>query len=721
MTDFSIIALKILSGNPDNIKRILPKEDTWYLFNQLYKVENNELEPNKDYPLNSDFFGKNINISAIVGKNGSGKSSLLEFMFRMINNFTFWLIKKQQRNAAEHFYYIEDVYGDLYFVVNGKLGVLHSRGNFMGINIGDYKWGFNFPYGKKQSILPEFRSYELKNEVLIKEFIEISKVFFYTIVTNYSFQAFLDADYTERGGYFEANGKTGYNSAGIWINSMFHKNDGYSAPIVLNPYRDKGIINLATEYQLTNQRLVSILIESKNKKKQFIDNYQLNNINYTYEATSILQKFSTFTKYKDDLDRDFLGAWILSDTEKKDTYTSVILKQYGFPFLSDINNLSDPQLDSYIYLVYKTLSIASKYPSYSQYSELITVFEKDKKWNNKFGLSDTQLKESQNKPHILKRVYSETQKKLLEDLVKDILKDKSHITIKITQTLNFLNNCDIKQLSKFHKEDSDFTYNNYIDALKSKKEPHGLHEIMEFLPPPFFKYEITLDRIEKGKIISDKTNPILFKTMSSGEKQFLYAVSTLVYHIKNLRSIQQSHRVKYRHVNLVLDEIELCFHPEYQRKFINKIIEIIKRLQLNNRCAINIILATHSPFILSDIPNCNILYLQEGQQVKDICIEPFGANIHDILRQSFFLEDGFIGEFAQEKIGEIIKSINLNKKNRTQINANDYNRFINTINLIGEPLIKHKLMNMIGEVYDNTKDKIKMLEHEIEILKNKNL
>lgn len=717
MTNFSIVALRVLRGNPKDIRKILPNEDTWFLFNQLHKIENNTLKQNKDYPLNDDFFSKNINISAIVGKNGSGKSSLLELMFRMINNLTFWLVKKQQRNAAEHFYYIEDIYGDLYFVVNDELSVLHCRGNFVGLKTGIYKWGFNFPYDNKQSIPTEFQSYEIKDEVLIKEFIEIAKSFFYTIVTNYSFQAFLDSDYTERCGHFAANGKPGYNSEGIWINSMFHKNDGYSAPIVLNPYRDQGVINLATEHQLTNQRLVSIFIESKKKKKQFIDDYLLNSINYKYEPTNILRKFSD--NYKDlyDLHKDFISVWYHDNDNNFKTYASVILEQFGCIFPPKIGELRDPQVDAYIYLVYKTLNIVSKYPSYSQYSELIKEPEKAKESSNN-NPSDNQIK-----PLILKEIHSESQTALLENLVQDILKDKSHITLKITQTLNFLKKCDVQKLSNFQNEKFDFTYDNYIDTLKLEKELRGLNQTMEFLPPPFFEYEILLDKIEKGAIISDKDNPIPFKTMSSGEKQFLYAVSTLIYHIKNLRSIQQGYRVKYRHINLVLDEVELCFHPEYQRRFIHNLIEIIKRLQLNNRCAINIIFATHSPFILSDIPNCNILYLQEGQQVTDICIEPFGANIHDILTQSFFLENGFIGEFAQKKINRVIETINkINKKkpNQRKLDTESYEKLKKIIDLIGEPLIKNKLMDMIGEVYDNTQDKIKILEKEIESLKNKN-
>lgn len=720
MSNFSIIALKVLPGNPGSIRKILSKEERWYLFNQSYKVENEKLVKNTDYPLSDDFFSTNINISAIVGKNGSGKSSLLEFMFRMINNLTFWIVRKQQRNGAEHFYYIEDIYGDLYFIINDRLCVLHCRGNFVGINVDKFEWGFNFPYDKKQSIPSEFRSYEIKQEVLIKEFVEVAKEFFYTIVTNYSLQAFLDSDYTEQCGHYDAKGKLGYDSAAIWINSMFHKNDGYSAPIVLNPYRDKGVINLSTEYQLTLQRLVAIFIESRRRKQQFIDNYQLNSINYTYNATSILRKFPTFTK--EDLNQCFLSALNRDGSEDEpETYASVILKGFKYSLPLKVGTLSDPQIDAYIYLVYKTLNIASKYPSYSDFSELTKESQKDKDSNNnQSGNTTDQSTNNQIKPLIVKEVHSDEEKKLLEKLVQEILKDKSHITLKITQTRNFLSECDIQKLAAFQNKNFDFTYDDYVKSLKSVKEFRGLFKIMEFLPPPFFEYGITLDKIENGKIISDKDHPISFKTMSSGEKQFLYAVSTLVYHIKNLRSIHQTHRVRYRHINLVLDEIELCFHPEYQRKFIKKLIDTFKRLQLNNRCAINIIFATHSPFILSDIPNCNILYLEDGQQVKDICIEPFGANIHDILTQSFFLENGFIGEFAQKKIGEVIEAINKKKANKKKINEGEYERYKKIIDLIGEPLIKNKLMQMISEVYDNKEDRIKMLQKEIDNLRNKN-
>ena len=79
---------------------------------------------------------------------------------------------------------------------------------------------------------------------------------------------------------------------------------------------------------------------------------------------------------------------------------------------------------------------------------------------------------------------------------------------------------------------------------------------------------------------------------------------------------------------------------------------------MNKYCAFNIILATHSPFILSDMPRENILYLDNGKaQDRENFIRPLAANISDILYQSFFLRNGFIGEVARTKINEILKKI----------------------------------------------------------------
>ena len=56
-------------------------------FNCNYDEDSNELtiDENDDYIEN--FFGENINVTAIVGKNGSGKSSFLDLILELVNVF----------------------------------------------------------------------------------------------------------------------------------------------------------------------------------------------------------------------------------------------------------------------------------------------------------------------------------------------------------------------------------------------------------------------------------------------------------------------------------------------------------------------------------------------------------------------------------------------------------------------------------------------------------
>ena len=183
-----------------------------------------------------------------------------------------------------------------------------------------------------------------------------------------------------------------------------------------------------------------------------------------------------------------------------------------------------------------------------------------------------------------------------------------------------------------------------------------MRDIQEYLPPPFFQIEILMNRFENGERVND--TPIPIEQMSAGERQYLYTFSTYIYHVLNLLSIQESHRVRYRNINLILDEVEICFHPEFQRRFVNELLGYIKRLFMNRNASFNILIATHSPFILSDIPQSNILYLEDGKMVMSEGIKnPFAANICDILYQSFFLKQGFVGEYARKKIKRMIERL----------------------------------------------------------------
>ena len=238
------------------------------------------------------------------------------------------------------------------------------------------------------------------------------------------------------------------------------------------------------------------------------------------------------------------------------------------------------------------------------------------------------------------------------------------------------------------------------------------------IPPPIFLTDITFK--------SGGT----FGSLSSGEKQYVFSLNTITYHIFNLDSIDyDSPFIRYNYVNILFDEVELCFHPDMQRSFIHDLLKMIKSLRLEKISGLNILFATHSPFILSDIHEKNVLHLRSGQSINRLNKGTFAANHHDLLHDNFFLEDGFMGKFAQEKINEVIrfltyhinqkrlsnefngshllefqelKKMSLEKENEylEKLGAleYDFDRCNEIIQLINEPLLKNKILEMFAIV-----------------------
>ena len=105
-------------------------------------------------------------------------------------------------------------------------------------------------------------------------------------------------------------------------------------------------------------------------------------------------------------------------------------------------------------------------------------------------------------------------------------------------------------------------------------------------------------------------------------------------------------------------------------------------------------MTTHSPFILSDIPNELITYMENGHQLtKDELGErkirpPMAGNISELLHQSFFLHDGFIGEYVRKKILSLVDYL---KTGNTGIDGWDEEQAKMFIEEICEPFISKQL------------------------------
>ena len=85
----------------------------------------------------------------------------------------------------------------------------------------------------------------------------------------------------------------------------------------------------------------------------------------------------------------------------------------------------------------------------------------------------------------------------------------------------------------------------------------------------------------------------------------------------------------------------------------------------------------------------------------DEFVNPFGANVNDVLKQSFFLKNGFTGDFAKRKITSLATLLSSSRDADRQL---DLNIAQNLIDLIGEPLVKHNLQILLDNYLNKYPD-----------------
>ena len=107
-------------------------------------------------------------------------------------------------------------------------------------------------------------------------------------------------------------------------------------------------------------------------------------------------------------------------------------------------------------------------------------------------------------------------------------------------------------------------------------------------------------------------------------------MSSILYHVHNIYTIKYArNRKAYDCIQIILEEIEQYYHPEYQRVLVANLINYLNKLNIDKNFQIDILLVTHSPFVLSDVPMENILFLEKGKtvskEVKKELVETFGT------------------------------------------------------------------------------------------------
>lgn len=244
----------------------------------------------------------------------------------------------------------------------------------------------------------------------------------------------------------------------------------------------------------------------------------------------------------------------------------------------------------------------------------------------------------------------------------------------------------LEQVGKSNSSRVNIIATNYAEMFKSILFlPEKLFQYNNFERTGEFDFEIRNCKSEYAELFSEFLNlykkivlPFSFLSfnwgMSSGENNMLslyaqlfamreveegtnYHTKRVLNYIRKLNEVRQQNAVfdivESDAVWILMDEADLTFHPKWQVDFISNITWFFPKILPNEHIKLQLFFTTHSPILLGDIPGQNVTYMiKEEKQIKsqrNFSKNTFGQNIYMLFQDSFFI-DGPMGRFASDKM-----------------------------------------------------------------------
>ncbi|ASC94017.1 AAA family ATPase [Sulfurospirillum diekertiae] len=527
------------------------------------KYENDIFTIHRKEPKPITVFPENINITAIVGENGSGKSSLFKSILQSIK----YPVKPTNPSGT--------IQPDLH--IDGLIPC------FLIVEIEEKLYYIN---NTKKDI-----SFEDCNEI------QKNKIGAYSIYVNYMLDSLKD------------------DASETWVDNYYYRHDNYATPILLEPNKKNNQIDLNTIDYLMAQRFDWQFLTGQTHeviRKFFHPTHVLINAD-TEKLKSKLKKLRVGIRFK----HPIIGALTFKDA----LLENMTIEKLEVIFEQFVQN-SEKQIDEFfnncnysainkLYFVLKILlnEGLTNIPIWRQLVKMIL----DSNTQQDILMSLITIVDTQG----MQTIYNE-----LEDL----------------SELTFSTKDKLRYCVRFQEIENTIQKKNIIANIEIiQKENTTQSKRLLAYPMWITKTYFEGDPTKNGKSL-DK--------LSSGEKTYLKFLMMMAYEIEQIRTKKDDGGNKIYHtMNFFLDEVEFSMHPNWQKRLLKNIVDLLKPIDLD----FNIMLASHSPFLLSDIPKENVIFLKDGKQDNPDIPQTFGANIHTLLSHGFFYERGADGRICERK------------------------------------------------------------------------
>lgn len=182
--------------------------------------------------------------------------------------------------------------------------------------------------------------------------------------------------------------------------------------------------------------------------------------------------------------------------------------------------------------------------------------------------------------------------------------------------------------------------------------------------------------------------------LSSGESAIIYLLSNIWEELKKQRASP------HKNVLILIDEVDLYLHPEWQRTILSHITQLITRVRPDGKT--QLIMSTHSPVIASDfLPNDTVTLAKVKNKIAigNTQNVGFGSTISEFMLENFFL-DATIGKLAFDEITKLLDNKHPSSPEADYLKSQIKNDVLNKMLKINSSTIKNDNIKPAGDKND---------------------